>query len=264
MEECIGYKGIDLSYVIEGEGDSLVFLHGYLESKEIWKDFSRLFTDKYKVICIDIPGHGRSGVLGECHDMDEIALAVDAVLVHEEIENAVLFGHSMGGYAVMEYVYLFPGKLRGYCLFHSTCFADNEEKMNNRDREIGLIKCGKKTQIIRSNIPKGFADSNHRSMQDKLQWAKDLALGSSDDGTVSLLRGMKNRKDHSATLGKPLPPPLLIWGKKDNYISEEVFNRLVGIAPGASVIVLQNSGHMGFIEEPGCVHSGILNYLGSI
>lgn len=264
MEKHIDYKGINLSYVIEGEGEPLVFLHGYLESKEIWQDFSALFTERFKVICIDIPGHGKSGILGESHEMREIALAVDAVLIHEDIDNAVLFGHSMGGYVVMEYVSIFSHKLKGYCLFHSTCFADNEEKRNNRDREIGLIKCGKKNQIIHTNIPKAFADSNHDSMEEHLQWAKEIALKASDDGTVALLRGMKNRKDHSETLKKRLPTPLLIWGKKDNYIPEEVFSKLVETAPDASVIVLQNSGHMGFIEEAECVYSGIINYLGSI
>lgn len=264
MEKHIDYKGINLSYEIEGEGEPLVFLHGYLESKEIWQDFSELFTKRYKVICIDIPGHGKSGILGESHEMDQIAFAVDAVMDHENIDHAVLFGHSMGGYVVMEYVSIFPNKLKGYCLFHSTCFADNEEKKNNRDREIGLIMCGKKNQIIHTNIPKAFADSNHESMEDQLQWAKGIAMKASEDGTLALLRGMKNRKDHSETLKNILPPPLLIWGKKDNYISEEVFNKLVETAPHASFIVLQHSGHMGFIEEAECVYSGITNYLESI
>ena len=146
MEKFLDYKEIKISYLVEGEGEALVFLHGYLEAKEIWNDFSQRFSGNYKVICIDIPGHGDSGILGDVHEMDEMAAVTDAVLQHEKIDLCVLFGHSMGGYAVMSFVKNYPDKLKGYCLFHSTCFADNEEKKNNRDREIALVKCGKKNR----------------------------------------------------------------------------------------------------------------------
>lgn len=264
MKKFLNYKEIKISYLIEGEGEALVFLHGYLEAKEIWSDFSKRFSGKYQVICIDLPGHGESGVLGKIHEMDEMADVAAAVLKYENIDKCVLFGHSMGGYAVMSFVENYPDKLKGYCLFHSTCFADNEEKKNNRDREIALIKCGKKNQIIRTNIPKGFADSNLGSMDEEVERAKTIAMDSSDDGTIALLRGMKERKDHTGALSKENPPVLLIWGKRDNYISEEIFTKLIGIAPHASAIVLQNSGHMGFLEEPECVYSGILSFLNSI
>ena len=62
-------------------------------------------------------------------------------------------------------------------------------------------------------------------------------------------------------LTESLVTPLLIWGMKDNYIGEEAFNSLVSLAPHASVLVLKNSGHMGFIEEPNFVYDGIVNYL---
>lgn len=264
MEKRIEYQGIDLVYEVQGEGPALVFLHGYLESKEIWQHFTGLFADNYKVICIDLPGHGKSGILGECHDMDLMANAVDAVLMHEGVRESVMFGHSMGGYVLMEYVYNFREKLKGYCLFHSTCFADNEEKKNNRDREIGLVKCGKKNQIIHTNIPKGFADSNLEGMKTEIEHAKQIAMASPEEGVVALLRGMKNRKDHSEALRMINPPLLLIWGKKDNYIGEEAFRKLITIAPHASVIILQNSGHMGFLEETECVYSGITGFLESI
>jgi pimeloyl-ACP methyl ester carboxylesterase len=264
MKKFLDYKEIKVSYLIEGEGEVLVFLHGYLEAKEIWKDFSKRFSGSYKVICIDVPGHGESGVLADLHKMDEMAAVTDAVLQNEKIDSCVLFGHSMGGYVVMSFVENYPDKLKAYCLFHSTCFADNEEKKDNRDREIALVICGRKNQIIHTNIPKGFADLNLDSMGEEIQLAKEIAMASSNDGTVALLRGMKDRKDHSDALKRPSPPALLIWGKRDNYISEDVFTKLVELAPHASIIVLKNSGHMGFIEEPDLVFSGILNFLSSI
>lgn len=264
MNKFIEYQGRKVHYSIEGKGEALLFIHGYLESSAVWSGFSDRFNNMYTTICLDIPGHGRSEVLGQVHEMSDMARVADAVLAAEGIEKVFVLGHSMGGYITMEMVNIFPEKIKGYCLFHSTCFADNEEKKLNRDREISLVMCGKKMQIIHTNIPKGFADSNIAALSLEIAHAKEIAAASSDEGTIALLQGMKVRKDHSDLLRRVAPVPLLIWGKKDNYISEEVFHRLVSLAPHASVIILKNSGHMGFIEEADCVFTGIMNYLDSL
>jgi pimeloyl-ACP methyl ester carboxylesterase len=264
MKKSIDYQGVKVSYGIEGSGPALLFLHGYLESSEIWNGFVQRFTGSYSVVCMDIPGHGNSGIMGDVHEMSEMARVAGAVLDAEGIERAVLIGHSMGGYVTMEFVNIFPERTIGYCLFHSTCFADNDEKRQNREREISLILCGKKRQIIRTNIPKGFAEENLEKLKESVDRAIEVASGSSEEGTVALLRGMMERADHSKLLGRSVPPPMIIWGKRDNYIGEPVFRKLADLAPHATFIVLKNSGHMGFVEEPDCAYNGILNYLTSL
>ena len=262
MIKSTEYQGVRINYSIEGNGDAaLLFLHGYLESLEIWNGFVQRFTHSYKVVCMDLPGHGQSDTLGQVHEMGEMARIAAIVLDAEGIDEVVVFGHSMGGYVTMEFVHIFPERTRGYGLFHSTCFADNDEKRQNREREISLILCGKKQQIIRTNIPKAFAEENLEKMKESVAKAAQIASGSSDEGTIALLRGMMERSDHSELLKKPSPPPLIIWGEKDNYIGKPVFNKLVELAPHATFIVLKNAGHMGFIEEPDCVYYGVNNYL---
>lgn len=264
MEKFIEYQGRKVYYSIEGHGEVLLFIHGYLESSAIWSGFSDRFNSTYTTLCIDIPGHGHSEVLGPIHEMEEMARVISVVLEAEGIEKVVVFGHSMGGYISMELLHIFPEKIRGYCLFHSTCFSDNEEKKLNRDREISLVMCGKKMQIIHTNIPKGFADRNIVALQAEIKRVKEIAAASSDDGTIALLQGMKTRKDHSDLLRRRSPVPLIVWGSLDNFISEEVYEKMLALAPHATVIKLRNSGHMGFIEEAECAYAGIMNYLDTL
>lgn len=263
MSKIKEFDGRKVHYFIQGKGDVLLFLHGYLESMEIWKEFAERFSDSHTIMCIDIPGHGNSEVMGKVHSMGAMADIIKAILDEEGISKVTVFGHSMGGYITMELVERYPETIKGYCLFHSTCFADNEEKKLNRDREISLIKCGKKMQIIHTNIPKAFAESNLERMVAEVSAAKKLGAQAPDNGITALLRGMKERKDHSETLKKAAPPLLLVWGRKDNYIGEEPFQKLVSLAPHASVIVLNESGHMGFLEEPDTAYSGIMSWLQS-
>jgi pimeloyl-ACP methyl ester carboxylesterase len=182
--------------------------------------------------------------------MDDLASLVLYIIDREQIPRITLVGHSMGGYITIAFAELYRERLRGYCLFHSTCFADSDEKKINRDREISLVKCGKKKQIINVNIPKGFANDNHIRLKEQIERAKEIARSSDDDGVIALLKGMKQRPDRSHVMVMKDIPILLIGGKKDNYIPVEVFFRLTEMAPHASSLLLENSGHMGFIEEP--------------
>ena len=160
MKKTIAFKGAEIVYSDTGQGEVLFFLHGYLETKEIWEEFTTRFQKDYRVISLDIPGHGESHEWGSAHTMDDIASLILFILDKEGIKTIYLIGHSMGGYIVMAFADLYRERLKGYALFHSTCFADSEEKRLNRDREISLIKCDKKHHIINVNIPKAFADDN--------------------------------------------------------------------------------------------------------
>ncbi len=261
MKKSIKYRGTDVIYSDLGKGPCIVLLHGYLESGAIWESFTESFPGAYRFIVPDLPGHGGSGTWGRVHSMDELADAVAAILEAEEIPEVFLAGHSMGGYVTMAFAALYPEKLSAYALVHSTPFADTEEKRANRDREISLILCGKKRQIVLVNIPKAFAMDNLETMSSQVELARDIALASPDDGTIALLNGMKERPDRTRVLQDPKLPLLIIGGMKDNYIPVEVFEKLVSLAPHARVLRLEESGHMGFMEEPRHIYQAFLDLM---
>jgi pimeloyl-ACP methyl ester carboxylesterase len=246
----IAFREVDVFYRDLGEGPCIVLLHGYLETSEIWEKFAEQLAHNFRILIPDLPGHGKSGIWGEVHTMEDLAGSIFAILEKEGIKKIFLVGHSMGGYVTMAFAELYPKVLSGYSLFHSTCFADSEEKKLNRDREISLVKCGKKRQIVNVNIPKGFANENVRIFPQEVERAKRVALGNPDQGIIAILNGMKVRRDRTERLQNDQLPLLLIGGMNDNYIAPEVFEKLIGLAPHARVVRLENSGHMGFVEEP--------------
>lgn len=258
------YKGVEVSYTDTGSGNCILLLHGYLESSKIWKDFVPLLSDQFRVIAMDIPGHGMSGCWGRVHCMSDLAESVKELLDVEGIKKLILVGHSLGGYVSMAFAAAYPERLAGYVLFHSTCFADNDEKKTNREREINLILCGRKRQIINVNIPKAFADSNVERMQKQVMRCQEIAIQNEEHGIISILNGMKNRIDHTATLSDSNLPLLLIGGEKDNYIPMEVFKGLAQLAPHASLLRLKESGHMGFIEEADLSAKALLEFSRSV
>jgi pimeloyl-ACP methyl ester carboxylesterase len=249
MIGTVNFRNTSIRYKAEGTGRAILLLHGYLESLDIWHEFSGKLNKKFTVISIDLPGHGLSGIIANAHTMEIMAEAVNAVLNELNIKKCVLIGHSMGGYVTVAFADLFPDKLYGYCLFHSTPFADTEEKKQNRNREIELVNQGKKELIFNTNVPKAFANDNLDRLKSDVERALEIAANTVDDGIKAILEGMKQRPDRSDILASSNIPVLLILGKKDNYIPFNVIMEKIRLSDKGELFILENSGHMGFIEE---------------
>ena len=99
MEKFIMAAGtaLRISDTLKG-GTTVVLMHGYLESLEIWGDFMKELAMHYRVLAIDIPGMGISQVRGEVHTMEFLADVLKGVLDKQGVERCFVVGHSMGGY----------------------------------------------------------------------------------------------------------------------------------------------------------------------
>jgi len=98
MENTFQYKNISISYAVSGKGSAVVLLHGFLENKTMWHKIKKVLSKKYKVVSIDLLGHGKTESLGYVHTMEDQAEMIKAVLNHLKLRKYVLIGHSMGGY----------------------------------------------------------------------------------------------------------------------------------------------------------------------
>jgi pimeloyl-ACP methyl ester carboxylesterase len=245
----IGFHQTRLRAVSEGEGIPLVLLHGYLESLHIWDNFAALMQNHFRVIRIDLPGHGESGTVAGVHTMEIMAESVIAVLDALSIDTFYLAGHSMGGYVTLAVAESNIKRLRGFCLFHSTPYPDTEEKKANRDREMELVRQGKKDLIINVNIPKGFANDNLEKFRVEVEKAKSIAFETPEEGIIAALEGMKHRRDRTSVMNESTVPMLWILGEKDNYINFQAAKERIILNKMGRLVLLTNSGHMGFIEE---------------
>jgi pimeloyl-ACP methyl ester carboxylesterase len=249
MIKDVQYSGINISFCDQGQGNPVLLLHGYLESLNIWDDFATELTRKFRVITIDLPGQGKSGVPGNIASMEIMAEAIKAVFDHLNIDKAAIIGHSMGGYAMLAFYEAYPERVKSLGFFHSVSVADTEEKRANRDREIGLIRQGKQNLIFNTNVPKSFANDNLEKFKDAIECAKRIAGQAPGENIIKVLEGMKVRKDRTYLVENSNLLILFVVGMKDNYIPPDKLLNLASKARNKQVIVLENSGHMGFIEE---------------
>jgi len=243
------FKGKQNNYSDSGTGEVVVLLHGYLESLEVWNGFAEKLALKFRVIAIDLPGHGHSDICGEVHSMEFMAEAVRELLDSLNINKVFLTGHSLGGYVTLAFLELFPEYLSGYCLFHSQPFPDPPAALEKRKREIEIVKMGKKNLMYPDNVTMMFAPSNLVKFSAALQRSKDIASKIPGDGIIAILNGMMIRPSRLAFMEKGRVPCLWILGSMDNYIPCDFVQSKVILPANARVVILKNSGHIGFIEE---------------
>lgn len=249
MKYYILYNGGKIYYSDKGAGDPIILIHGHLENSDIWNDFAKRLSDKFRIISIDLPGHGLSKVYSDTHTMDFMAGAVKGLMDSLHLKRAFVTGHSLGGYVTLAFLDKYPDMLSGYCLFHSHPFADTRETQLKRESEIKIVRSGKKYLLYPMSISMMFANENIESMHDALQRSKDIASTIRDEGIVAALNGMIVRPSRLTVMENGKVPGLWILGRKDNHIQCDSIQSRVRLPGNMKVVVLENSGHMGFVEE---------------
>lgn len=221
-------------------------MHGFLENSTMWEDFIPELSKKYRVITVDLLGHGQTGAIGYVQTMEDNADLVHSVLGGLHIRKAVLAGHSMGGYVALAFAELYPEMVKGIALINSTSRADRDERKTNRTRAIQAVKKDY-TSFVRLSIGNLFSEQNRERLSSEIEKVKQEALKTPLQGIVASLEGMKIRKDREVLLHFAPYPILLVLGKADPVLNYE--ENTVQIENTSVKLVSFADGHMSPIEN---------------
>ncbi|MFZ4521264.1 MAG: alpha/beta fold hydrolase [Bacteroidales bacterium] len=239
----------NVNYTDEGTGKVIVLLHGFTESLKIWSAFSSRLSKKFRVITIDLPGHGKSDSIAKVHSMEIMADLVYAVLKKLKAGKCLMVGHSMGGYVTLAFAAKYPGMLKGFSLFHSHCFADTSMEQENRKRTIAIVNQDKFSYVAQF-IPSLFPVEVHKKFSKQIERLILRASKMEKEGVVAALEGMKIRNDQSGMLKKTGLPVLFILGLKDSKAPVARLWEMISLPAVSEVLMLRDCGHMGYIEMP--------------
>jgi pimeloyl-ACP methyl ester carboxylesterase len=249
MKKQVQFLDKNISYQINGSGPAIVLLHGFLESKKIWDNFAITLGKEFSILAIDLPGHGESDVISETHSMKLMAEAVEVVLKAENIEQAVIAGHSMGGYVALQLAVDNEELVKGLVLFHSHANADTDEAKENRRRTIDIVKQNK-GGFIRHFIPDLFDQRHVADYSDAIQKLQDQAALMTPEAIVAALAGMRDRPEQLQFLLRAKIPILFIIGKQDSRMPFSQLLAQAVIPSHSETLLLEDVGHMGYIESP--------------
>ena len=262
MEYFAISNGIPVHILDTKKGDTtIVLLHGYLETLYIFNEFVEMLENKYRVIAVDLPGHGLTGSDKEINSMEFCAQVVADVMKKSGVEKAYIAGQSMGGYVAQNCVKLFPELFHGIILLNSTPNADSPEKKADREREIELVLAAKLGQLASISIPKMYAPANLRKFDEKIEETIEITETHDPKGIVACIKGMMERTDTKEVL-KNADKAMFIFGTDDKFITEEIREKLTGEFPNVKAVTVPETGHNSFIEKPEEVLKAIEEFIG--
>ncbi len=263
MEQIIEISDFKIFTKTDGEGSPLLLLHSYWGSQLLFDQLAKTLSGKRKVIRIDLPGHGNSGTPPKDYSFESYAAVLNEMLIRLNIHEKVsVIGHSMGGYAALAFAAKYPEKIKSLVLIHSPVRGADIQSIKMREREARLLENGKRELLLQATIPSNFASGIQDKMDRALTLLNQTSLQVTTEGAILTIRAMNQRRDYLATLKQASYPVLIIIGKYDKvYNADDQLNNASQI-PGASVLFLHHSGHLGFLEEPELVTEHIVTFLG--
>ncbi len=156
--------GTQISYKIFGVGEpTLVFVHGWSCDSRYWQKQVSYFSKNYKIILIDLAGHGHSGMTREKYTMKAFGEDVQAVVEATKSQNVILIGHSFGGAIIAEAARLMPYRIKGLIGIDT---YENIEYQLSREEFNGMME----------PFQENFQSGTRQFVQQMLLPAKDTLL----------------------------------------------------------------------------------------
>ena len=234
-------NGLNINYIIEGEGKPIIVLHGWGANINTVLSIVNALKDRYKVYAIDLPGFGKSQEPQEVIGSFEYAEIICKFMEKEKIEKASFIGHSFGGKLSIILGSKYPELVNKIVLIDSA----------------GLIpKRGPKYYI------KVYSFKALRFIYKNLFfWIKDeekmekfyKRFGSDDYQDASgIMRKILVRvvNENLKPLLKDIKAPtLLIWGDEDDATPLYMGKIMEKEIPDSGLVVLEGTGHYSYLDD---------------
>ena len=248
MNKQLLYQTKKIFYRIIGEGNPVILIHGFGEEAEVWNNQVEFLQNKFQLIVPDLPGSGQSEIIDDM-SMEGMAEVIHSILHEENIEACPVIGHSMGGYITLAFAEKYWNHVSAFGLFHSSAFADSEEKKAIRRKGIEFINQHGAFEFLKTATPNLFSPQTKDERPDLIDKQVAAAHNFSPAALVSYYEAMVKRPDRTNILQKATLPVLFIMGKYDNAIPQEDGLQQCHLPEKSYIHVLQKSGHMGMLEE---------------
>ncbi len=264
MQKSLLFRGELLEYEIRGSGKPVMLVHGFTEDSRIWDPLLTGIEDKYKWILPDLPGSGRSAFNKSLPQIKDFAEALLAIIENENISKMVLIGHSMGGYISLAFAEKYQDRIAALGLFHSSSYADSLEKKEARDKNIRFIQKNGASLFVEQAIPGLFSEYFKSGHPEEIRRLIIRYANFEPDSLVLYLNAMKQRPATTGILKTIIKPVLFIMGEEDKAVPLKDALEQCHLPQISYIHILENTAHMGMIENTSLCNSFIDQFLEQI
>lgn len=240
---------MSLNYHLEGAEDApvLVLLHAIATSSELWRPQLGVLSRHFRVVRIDLPGHGQSALLHPDATYADYADAVAATMAGAGIDRYVLAGLSFGAMVSMQVAVRHAVSVRGLVL--ANCMAKTPPPVAQmwQNRIAAVASNGMDGQTA-PTLERWFTPGFHAKARLTVEWVRSMILNTPPQGFIAAA-GMISTMDHSGLLPPIACPTLVLAGAHDQAAPVAGLEAIAAQIPGARLETL-DAAHLANVEAP--------------
>jgi pimeloyl-ACP methyl ester carboxylesterase len=261
--------GALIYYEAKGDGDPLLFVHGWTMTSKFWSKQVEALSKSFKVILVDLRGHGNSNKILHGHIVPQYAKDVRTVIDTLKLSKVTLLGWSLAGPVVLDYWKQFGSdRMRALGLVDMTPFpfspADwNSHGLKNHNYD-GMNAVLLSFQENRRPFAERFINNMFKTAtasKEDMEWMMKEHLKTPTPVAVAIYSDYLMR-DYSGVL-KTIKVPAIVFAGDSNIFKKGIeMGRYVSSQILKSKFVpFENSGHLPFYEEPEKFNSSLVEFL---
>ena len=242
--------GCTLHYEVTGQGPAIVFTHSYLCDGRMVAHQVAALQRRWRVINVDLRGHGRSSAAVGPLDFDLFADDVLAVLDAEGVTSAVWAGLSMGGFTSMRAALKAPQRVSALVLMDTSARRDPWHKQIQHRLMRGLVRSFGPGAVAGELVKMMFGATTRREQPALVQaWQQDF-LQCHVPSALAVAGALAARDDLRARLPQIRCPTLVLAGAEDRALPPALSREIAALIPGAQFAEVPGVGHLSTLEAP--------------
>jgi 3-oxoadipate enol-lactonase len=243
-------NGITLAYSDRGTGLPLVFLHAFPLNRTMWAQQEDALASEFRIITVDLRGHGESDAPLWRYTLDQSADDVHALLNHLAIQQALFVGLSMGGYILFAFYRKYAARVKGMILADTRAQADTEEGKQGRFQMAQTAYNKGPSTIADIMIPKLLSPTTIQARPEIVQNVRRMIEGNQISGIAGDLMAMAERPDSIPLLSHITCPTQIIVGELDQATPPSDARLMADHIPNARLAIISGAAHLANIEQP--------------
>ena len=254
-------NGITLAYSDQGSGLPVVFLHAFPFNRTMWDPQLACLSDRYRIITVDLRGHGESDAPFWRYSMDLFADDVKGLLDHLGIQQAVLVGLSMGGYLMFSFHRKYRERIKALVFCDTRAEADTQELAAWRFALAQKIYKEGTKAVVAEMGPKLLSVAAYQTKPDLVRQVEAISLSTQMSGAIGDLMAIAERPDSSLDLARISCPTLVLVGDGDRLTTPEENRRIAERIAGAKFAIIPSAGHISNLEQPESFNNALRSFL---
>ena len=252
-------NGIEISYLVEGEGPWLTMSHSLACNLHMWDEQAAVLAKHFRVLRFDTRGHGASQAPKGAYTLEELADDLKGLLDALGVKQTHFVGLSKGGMIGQTFALKYPGVLKTLVLADTTSRYPPEAAALWAER-IKVAETQGMEPLVQPTLERWFTAPFRAASASKVQLIADMIRTTPVAGYVGCSHAIP-KINLSARLREIDAPALVIVGEQDMGTPVAMAREIHESYPGSELVIIPSAAHLANVEQPGAFNAALADFL---